>query len=193
MKLSFYLVLMGLFLQGAKADSTNSPVASEPTPAPATIPDATAIDPVKEAEIRKMIKETGTLNTMQQVIKQMTVGLRAQYPSLPEDFWNRLDTEMNMNELLEQLVPVYAKYYTFDDLKAINAFNESPAGQHMIAVRPQLLTDSMQIGRAWGGKLGRHIMEEVQAEKAKSDAGSSPPIPPAPAIPASSKPASTSD
>ncbi len=45
----------------------------------------------------------------------------------------RLIKEMDSSKLVEKLIPIYAKYYTLEDLKAVNAFYATPAGQRMLA------------------------------------------------------------
>jgi hypothetical protein len=55
------------------------------------------------------------------------------------------------------------KYYTIDDLKAVNAFYESPAGQKLLATLPQV----MQIGQAWGQKIGKEAADEAEKEMKK--------------------------
>ena len=77
---------------------------------------------------------------------------------------------MDMHELLEELVPVYDKYYTLADLKTVNAFYETPTGQKVLAALPQITQESMQIGQAWGQRIGAQIMAEAQQEKSKTPA-----------------------
>ncbi len=78
-----------------------------------------------------------------------------------------------MNDLIEQIVPLYNKYYSLDDLKAANAFYQSPAGQRILAVTPQLMHASMQIGQAWGQKVGMKVEKEIEDEKAAAKSGAS--------------------
>jgi uncharacterized protein len=152
--------------------------------APAAPPSDTAstpsaeVDPAKDAEIRKMIQKSGVEKTMGLVMNRMFDSFKAQNPSLPPEFWMRIESEMDMKDLVTQLIPIFAQYYSIDDLKAINAFYDSPAGRHMIEVQPQITTQAMQVGQQWGQKLGGKIVAEIQAEQAKSS------TPPASATPA---------
>ncbi len=85
---------------------------------------------------------------------------------------------MNTDDLVSQLIPVYAKYYTMEDLKAINTFLESPSGRHMISLQPQISTEAMQIGQVWGKSVAQRVMMEMQDEQKNSPASSSPTTPP---------------
>lgn len=155
--------------------------ADDPAPVPA--PDTTTatpapVDPAKEAAIREMIQKSGMTKTMRLVMDRMFGAFKAQNASLPPEFWQRIESEMDMDDLVTQLIPVFAQYYSLDDLKAINAFYDSPAGRHMIEIQPQITNQSMQIGQQWGRKLGEKIVAEIEAEQAKS---STPPVAPTPA------------
>lgn len=64
------------------------------------------------------------------------------------------------------LMSIYDKYYTVEDLKAINAFYESPSGQKVLSTLPQIMQESMKIGQEWGSKIGAQAAEEIKQEKA---------------------------
>ena len=64
--------------------------------------------------------------------------------------------------------PLYDKYYTLDDLKAINAFYASPTGQKVLTSLPQIMQESMKIGQEWGAKIGAQAEEEIKQEKANN-------------------------
>jgi hypothetical protein len=166
MKSILFLSLLLAGLIPALADDT---AAGSASPAATTAP-ATAVDPAKEAEVRKMIKESGVAKTMKLVMDRMFDAFKAQNSTLSADFWTRIEADMKIDDLLEKLVPIYAKYYTIEDLKAINAFYESPAGRHMIEVQPQLSTDAMQVGQTWGRSLATQVQGEVEKERAKTSA-----------------------
>jgi hypothetical protein len=172
MKLLLLLLLAMLF---AGTTPTRADATTPPASAAATAPSA-PVDPAKEAEIRKMIQTTGVEKTMKLVMDRMFDSFKQQNSSLPGDFWARIETEMNANtsDLIEQLIPVYAQYYSMDDLKAVNAFYESPAGQHMIQAQPQIASAAMQIGQQWGQGMAAKVMAEIQAEQAKTPASSTP-------------------
>jgi hypothetical protein len=125
---------------GAEVPTSASPTQAAPAPAPTvadiTPPAAAPIDPAKEAEIRKLLEITGTVKLVNQMLNQMMGTLRGRASQLPPEFWDNLQKEMDPTKLVEKLIPVYDKYYTIDDLKAVNAFYQTPAGQHLLQVQP---------------------------------------------------------
>src|SRR5579863_1850314 len=126
------------------------------------------IAPEKRAEIEKMLRLTGMEKLTQQMMAQMIDGFKKQMPDAPSDFWNKFQQKLDTHELIEKIMPVYDKYYTVEDLKAINAFYESPAGQKILSTLPQVMRESMQIGQEWGARIGKQAAAEADAESHKS-------------------------
>ena len=62
---------------------------------------------------------------------------------------------------------VYDKYYSLEDLRAVNGFYSSPAGQKILKTLPEVMQESMQIGKIWGTKIGERVGREVSAEQNK--------------------------
>jgi hypothetical protein len=122
------------------------------------------IPAVKRQEIETMLRLTGMEKLMGQMKTQMINGLKAQMPQVPETFWITFQSKMNMGELLEKIIPLYDKYYTMEDLKAVNAFYQSPAGQRVLSTLPQLMQESMKIGQEWGEKVGKQAADEAIQE-----------------------------
>jgi hypothetical protein len=181
--------LLPIFLAARVGAQTPTP-APAPTPVPATADAATsapapAIDPAKEAEIRKMLKLNGTEKLMVQMKEQMLATFRQRQSSLPPEFWDRMDKDMDVHELLEKMIPIYDKNYTLDDLKAANAFYESPAGQRIIASSPKVMAEVGPIAKQWGAAVGLKVMLEMQDYKQRMSttppASNATPAPTAPA------------
>ena len=119
----------------------------------------------KQQEIQKMLRCTETEKMMSQFVGQMIANLKTQMPQASETFWERFNSKINIHDLMEQLVAVYDKYYTLEDLKAINAFYASPAGQKVLTSMPQVIQESMKIGQAWGEKIARQAALEARKTK----------------------------
>ncbi len=64
--------------------------------------------------------------------------------------------------LNEQIFPLYAKYYSEEDLDNLIAFYKTPTGQKVIQTMPALLQESMQIGQRWGQQLIPEIESKIK-------------------------------
>ena len=131
------------------------------TPAQAEIP------PEKRAEIEKMLKVTGMEKMMDQMKVQMISGLKAQLSSAPNSFWDKFQQKMDVKELIEMIMPIYDKYYSVEDIKAINTFYGTEAGKKMLSSLPQIMQESMKIGQEWGMKISEQAFAEIEKEKKK--------------------------
>ena len=125
------------------------------------------VSPEKRKEIEKLLRLTGVEKLSEQMVNQMLTSFRTQMPQVPETFWTKFQQKMNTRDLIEKIIPVYDKYYTIEDLKAINAFYETSAGQKVISALPQLMQETLKIGEEWGQKIGQEAAEEAEKELKK--------------------------
>lgn len=125
------------------------------------------IDSAKRREIEKMMRLTGMEKMVDQLMSQMITTFRTSYPDVPESFWDKFKSKMNSRDLIEKLIPLYDKYYTTEDLKAVNTFYETPAGRKIISTLPRLMSEAMEVGKEWGAQVGREVAAEIKAERGK--------------------------
>jgi hypothetical protein len=62
------------------------------------------------------------------------------------------------------VLPIWAKYYTREDVKQLIVFYESPLGRKLVSVQPQIMAESMAAGATWGEALGAKIDAKLRAE-----------------------------
>jgi uncharacterized protein len=122
------------------------------------------ISPEKRAEIEKMLRLSGMEKVIGQMQNQMITAFKGQMPQVPELFWTKFQQKMNTHELVEKIIPIYDKYYTVEDIKAINAFYETPTGQKLLSTLPAAMQEAMKVGQEWGQRIGRQAAEEAQQE-----------------------------
>ena len=108
-----------------------------------------------------MLKLTGMEQLVDQMMNQMLSALQQQSPQAPAEFWEAFRGKVRGADLIEKLLPLYDKYYSLEDLRAVNAFYSSPAGQRMIKTMPQIMQESMMIGQEWGRQIGEQAAREV--------------------------------
>ena len=62
----------------------------------------------------------------------------------------------------EQVVELYAKYFTRDDVAALLAFYGTPAGQKMLTATPMMMRESIDIGQKWAETNSQRIVAVLQ-------------------------------
>lgn len=116
----------------------------------------------KHEDIRKLLHVTGSAQIGIQIMEQLVVSLRGLVPQAPEAFWTRMMEAVDPNEFVELIVPIYDKHLTHDDIRAMLAFYETPTGKKVIQVLPVVTQESMEVGQAWGARIGEQIVRELQ-------------------------------
>ncbi len=120
-----------------------------------------------DRDIHRLLQLSGSAKLAQQMIDAMIPSFQKMLPGAPAGFWDEFQKQVDPQELVEMIVPIYKQHLTHDDVRGALAFYESPAGQHLVASQPAILRDSMAAGQQWGQKLAQRAMERIQQAKAK--------------------------
>jgi hypothetical protein len=122
-------------------------------------PSPNAETPATREDILRMFKimniEVQTRQVMDQVMQQMRSASREQIkkrrPEVTEEELSGMDKESEeiaksfpVNELLQDMIPVYQKHLNRTDVDAIIAFYSSPTGQKMLREMPVMTSEAMQ-------------------------------------------------
>lgn len=67
-----------------------------------------------------------------------------------------------VDQLYNQLVPLYAKHFTADEVKALTAFYRSPAGKKSLEVMPVLMGESAQVAQKLVQERARHVIQQTK-------------------------------
>lgn len=131
-------------------------------------------DPAKEADIRRLIELTGTANLFETQKATMGEQMRPLLErSLPDDphkaeiietFLERFPERLKTQDLIDRIVPIYDKHLTHEEIKGLIQFYQTPLGQRVIQVLPQVFQESQAAGREFGQEVGREVMMEVVRE-----------------------------
>jgi hypothetical protein len=167
-----------------------APAQSAATPAQAGSANSTqSIDAAKEAAIRKMFEVMGTSKMMQQVLAAMSGNMKPMLMSslppgdyrekLTDLFFDKFQSKVRVEQLLDLTVPIYAKYFSKEEIEGLTRFYQTPLGQKALSVLPQTVVEIQAESMKLGERLGRESMVEVLDEhpdlkKALEEAAASP-------------------
>lgn len=115
-----------------------------------------------EADIIKMQQLNGSQGTTDAMFGQIVVQFKASKPEVTDAKWAALKKDVfdvEVAELNKQLIPVYKKHFTQEEVKAIVAFYETPAGKKLAEKTPMVTMESMQLSQTWAMSL----MGKIQA------------------------------
>lgn len=80
----------------------------------------------------------------------------------------------SFTQLMDLMVPIYAKYYTEEDLDNIIRFYETPSGRRMADAQPKIATDAMGVAQQWAMQFAKkmgEIFKSAQASEPSSVPG----------------------
>lgn len=138
------------------------------------------VDPMKLAAIKELIEVTGAATNSEQYSRafsqQLISVLRMSNPQLPdravqivnEEVGSIVTQAFSTESLQQEIYPIYARYFTLEELHGLIAFNKSPAGRKANQVMPQLMTESMRAAQAWSRnitpEISTKVLERLQKE-----------------------------
>ncbi len=68
---------------------------------------------------------------------------------LPEDVQETLRETFQPDEMVREIIPVYEKHLSMEDLRGILAFYRTPVGQKLLQVQPQITKDAMIVMKVY--------------------------------------------
>ena len=148
-----------------------------PVPKAAAVPTphaTSSIDPQKQARIRELMDITGAKDLGQQLIEagmdQFRSSVQDAQPNNPrakqfvDAFVAGFQKRFDYNSLNEQIIPIYDKYLTTEDLKGLLDYYHSPLGQRMLKTLPAVTRESQAAGYALGRKAAQDTMEDLKTD-----------------------------
>ncbi len=153
--------------------------------------------PASKEDVEKLFEVMHIRDMMTQVmdmaVKQSQKLARDQmkkdFPNMPPDQAAQMDRMMDdmfnglpIQQLLQNMVPVYQKHFTKGDIDAILAFYSSSAGQKFIKETPTITQESMQASYGLLQQYMQTTMQKVRqrAEQMQKDAKAKPNQPSSP-------------
>jgi hypothetical protein len=102
---------------------------------------------------------------LDQMLTQQLASMQQLRPDIPPKFWTEfqelVQKEVNPNELVELIVPIYQRHFTEDEMRQLVSFYETPLGRKVATELPQVQKEAMAAGGEWGRNLGQRIGREA--------------------------------
>jgi len=168
---TFFLVIQGASQNSAQA----SPQSAAPAQANASSSQTGAsIDPAKEADIRSLMELAGARDLVQDgtktAVEQYREKLLATVPdnekgqAFVNAFADSYEKKFDVDQVTNQLVTIYDKHYTDEEIKGLLQFYGSPLGQKVAAEMPKIGRETQAAVRFASNKAAREALMEVKQE-----------------------------
>jgi len=170
--LALIVLYVGMFLI---AIQSSSPVAVQAAPqAQATKPISSNIDPAKDADIRSLLELVGARDQVQDSVKQIaeqhrekllaTVPNNEKGQNFVNTAINEYEKRYDVDHVTEQLVALYDKHYTDEEIRGLLQFYGSPLGQKVAAENPKIFREIQEATRAEASKAVKDALQEAKQE-----------------------------
>ena len=164
-----YLVMFLVAIQGGSSAPVQA--AAQNTTKQSNTPQ---IDAAKDADIRALIELVGARDQIQDSIttsaEQYREKLLATVPNNDKGqaFINSVISEYEKNydldDVIRQLVAIYDKHYTDDEIKGLLQFYGTPFGQKVAAEQPKIAREVQEAMRSASIKTVREALEHAKQE-----------------------------
>ncbi len=124
-------------------------------------------EPASQKSIVTLMEKTGAGDMGIQMMNLMLPSFKKNMPDVPEKFWTDIMSEIDANQIIELVIPVYQKHLSEDEIQAIITFYDTPEGKKFIKVQPVIMQESYVIGQQWGKKIAMQIVEKYKTQTAK--------------------------
>ncbi len=177
--LALVIIYVGTFFLVIQGASQNAVQASPQGPAAAQNNSASpqahsSIDPAKEADIRSLMELVGARALVQDgantAIEQSREKLLATVPNNDKGqafvnaFAISYQKKFDVDLVTDQLVAIYDKHFTDDEIKGLLQFYGSPLGQKVAAEMPKIGRETQAAVRAASTKAAKESLAEVKQQ-----------------------------
>ncbi len=156
----------------ASSPARTSPAAQAPASQPASATPE-KVDPAKEAAIRHLMDITATSklgdNVSSYISSQVQTAMSHtmqpdRVPKFMDTFNEKFAAGAPPNAITDAMVPIYAKAFSMEEIQGLVQFYESPLGQHVVKVLPQVLEESQTAGMQIDRKVALDVLRGMSDE-----------------------------
>jgi hypothetical protein len=148
--IAFSLLLFGSSAASAEVGGLVAPM--EPTDAK----HAKKLD-----DIRALLELTDAGAMGERTAQALLGQFPSMLPDVPQTFWIELAADMNGQDMVELVVPIYDRHLSHKTVKGLIKFYKGAAGQAWLDVQTSIQTEAMAAGEAWGETLAQAIIDRL--------------------------------
>ena len=168
--LALIVIYIGAFLIATQGASQNTVQPARQDAAAQTA----SIDPVKEADIRSLMELVGARDSLQEAAArgadQFRENLTASVPDnergqkFVNAFVDTYKAKFDADAATGQLVAIYDKHFSDDEIKGLLQFYGSPLGQKFAAEMPKINMETQAANRAFGTRIAKDVLQDLRKQ-----------------------------
>lgn len=117
-----------------------------------------------EQQVRQLMTTIGLGHTLTQMNGQVADMMKRQLPCVPASAWQGYLDDNASDQLIGQLVPVFQKHFTAEDIDGLIKFYSSPLGQKVLTEMPQAMAEAQQVNQSWSRERMQALLGQLQKD-----------------------------
>jgi len=174
--LALIIIYVGTFFVAIQGASQNSVQASQQSTnaAQASATQTRAIDPAKESDIRALMELIGAQEQLQDAVNSSTEQYRGKLlASMPNNvkgqafvnaFIDSYQKKYNPQQMESEVITIYDKHYTDEEIKGLLQFYGSPLGQKVAMEMPKIGREIQTASHEVGNKAAHEALQALRAD-----------------------------
>jgi hypothetical protein len=173
--LALVIIYIGTFLVAIQGSSQNAVQAATQHPAMQQAAASTkSIDPAKEADIRALLELVGARDLVQDGLTSSSEQYREKLLStVPNNdkgqafvnaFTTSYEKKFDVDQVTDELVGIYDKHYSEEEIKGLLQFYGSPLGQKVAAETPTINRETLAATRMASSKAAPEALLAVKEQ-----------------------------
>jgi hypothetical protein len=163
------VIYVGAFLIATQGASQNTvQPARQGFSAPASI------DPVKETDIRSLMELVGARDSLQDMADRnadqfrenlaVSVSANERGQKFVKAFVESYQAKFDADAAANQLVAIYDRHFTDDEIKGLLQFYGSPLGQKFAAEMPKIGMETQAANRAFSTRIAKNVLQDLRKQ-----------------------------
>jgi hypothetical protein len=168
--LALIVIYIGAFLIATQGASQNT---VQPARQDATA-QTPSIDPTKEADIRSLMELVGAHDSLQEAAARGADQFRENLTtSVPNNergqkfvnaFVDNYKAKFGADAATAQLVAIYDKHFSDDEIKGLLQFYGSPLGQKFASEMPKINMETQAANRAFSTRIAKDVLQDLRRQ-----------------------------
>ena len=118
----------------------------------------------KAVLIEKLLDVSGNKTGRLQMIDQMVKYTGNIKQEVPAEYWGYMSEKLKKEVTFEDIVIIYDKYFTLEEIKQLIAFYESEIGKKFVEVTPHINRFVVDANKAWSQVIQNRMMTLMEQD-----------------------------
>lgn len=109
-----------------------------------------------EADARLLVRISGSTQSLDALLVQVTVHFRMLHPQVSEKKWEQLHDEIfepAREMALNQMAEIFKRHFTHDEIRILIDFYSSPLGKKLTGLYGAINNDLVPVSQDWNAQL----------------------------------------